>query len=77
MGLLALGFFTRPASAFILATMLVAAFGRHVSDPFRAKELALTYACVATLFLLVGSARYGIDAMLRRLEGKQHVSIYQ
>ncbi len=70
--LLALGLFTRPASAFILVTMLVAAFGRHAGDPFSEKELALVYACVAVLFLLIGPARYGLDAVLRRREGKQN-----
>jgi putative oxidoreductase len=71
-GLLALGLLTRPASAFILVTMLVAAFGRHGSDPFGEKELALLYGCVALLFLLVGSARYGLDAVFRKKIYKQH-----
>ena len=64
-GLLALGLFTRPAAASILFTMLVAAFGRHALDPFREKELALTFACIAAVFLFIGSARYGIDTMIR------------
>lgn len=71
-GLLALGLLTRPASALILVTMLVAAFGRHAGDPFSAKELALLYGCAALLFLLVGSARYGLDAVLRTRVNKQH-----
>jgi hypothetical protein len=52
--------------------MLVAAFGRHAGDPFSAKELALLYGCVAFLFLLVGSARYGLDAVLRTRIENQH-----
>ncbi|MCI0697446.1 DoxX family protein [candidate division KSB1 bacterium] len=73
-GLLALGLLTRPASALILVTMLVAAFGRHAGDPFSAKELALLYGCVAFLFLLVGSARYGFDAVLRKRNIELHES---
>lgn len=65
-GLLALGLFTRPAAASIAITMLVAAFGRHANDPFDEKELALLYGCVAFLFILIGSGRYGLDAVLRK-----------
>lgn len=61
-GLLALGLCTRPAAAAILVTMLVAAFMLHANDPFGEKELALLYACVAWLFMLIGSGRYGLDA---------------
>jgi len=38
--LLTIGLATRPAALFILATMGVAFFIRHGSDPFRDKELA-------------------------------------
>lgn len=68
--LLALGLLTRPASFFILMTMLIAGFVRHAPDPFGVKELAFIYASVAIMFLLLGSGRFGVDALLRRKEGK-------
>jgi putative oxidoreductase len=63
--LLALGLLTRPASFFLLATMLVAGFMRHAADPFRDKELAFTFAAVALLFLLAGAGRYSLDHLIR------------
>jgi hypothetical protein len=50
--------------------MLVAAFGRHANDPFREKELALTFACIAALFLFVGSTRYGVDTLIKTRKGE-------
>jgi putative oxidoreductase len=64
--LLAVGLLTRPAAFFILLTMLTAVFGRHAADPFNIKELALTYGFIALFFLLSGSGRYGIDAIIQR-----------
>ena len=64
--LLAVGLLTRPAAFFILITMLTAVFGRHAADPFNVKELALTYGFIALCFLLSGSGRYGIDAIIQR-----------
>ena len=64
--LLAVGLLTRPAAFFILITMLTAVFGRHAADPFNVKELALTYGFIAFFFLLLGSGRYGIDAIIQR-----------
>jgi putative oxidoreductase len=63
---LALGLLTRPAALMILITMLVAAFGRHASDPFTDKELALLYGALSAVFLVMGSGRFGVDAWLRR-----------
>lgn len=63
---LALGLFTRPASFFIIITMLVAVFGVHLNDPFGRKELALMYLFVALCFLLKGANDWSIDAFLRR-----------
>jgi putative oxidoreductase len=62
--LLAVGFLTRPASALILVTMLVAAFGRHAADPFTGKEKALLFAFVALAFLIAGAGRYSLDAAM-------------
>ena len=63
---LALGLFTRPASFFIICTMLVAVLGVHLNDPFARKELALLYLFVALCFLLKGANDWSIDAFLRR-----------
>jgi len=65
--LLALGLLTRPSSFLIFVTMSVAVFIRHASDPLSgSRELALVYACLAVMFMGMGSGRFGIDAVLRR-----------
>lgn len=65
--LLALGLLTRPAAFTILATMFVAGFIRHAGAPFGGgKELALTYAFCAVLFIALGSGKFAVDAFLRR-----------
>jgi putative oxidoreductase len=64
--LLAAGLFTRPAAAFILITMLVAAFVRHADDPFAIKEKALLYASIALALLFTGAGRWAVDRMLRK-----------
>lgn len=65
--LLALGLFTRPAAFFILATMFVAGFIRHANDPFGGgKELAITFAFCAVMFIAIGSGKFAVDALLRR-----------
>lgn len=63
--LLALGLLTRPASFFILVTMLVAGLIRE-SGPYADRELALLFGAVAVLFLLAGSGRFGLDAWIER-----------
>lgn len=64
--LVAIGLCTRPAAAMAGFTMLVAAFGQHASDPFARKELALLYLSSMLCLLLVGSGRFGLDALIRR-----------
>ncbi len=65
--LLALGLLTRPAAFFILTTMLVAGFIRHANDPFGGgKELAITYAFCAVMFIAIGAGKFALDALLRR-----------
>ena len=63
--LLALGLLTRPGTALMGFTMMVAAFGVHAADPFGIKEMALLYLAIAVMFLLVGSGKYGVDACIR------------
>ena len=63
--MLALGLLTRPGTALMGFTMMVAAFGVHAADPFGRKEMALLYLAVAVMFLLVGSGKYGVDACIR------------
>ena len=69
--LLALGLFTRVSSFFIAFTMFVAAFLRHVSDPFDTKEKALLYLFIALLFVGMGSGQLGVDAMIRENGGQK------
>lgn len=64
--LLAVGLATRPASFFVLVTMLVAFLVRHAADPFANKEKAILYAGVAFLFLLVGGGKASLDQLVRR-----------
>lgn len=72
--LLAVGLLTRPAAAFMAFTMGVAFFGFHAGDPFRAREMAMLYGVVALGFLVGGSGRFGLDALLVRRRGGAVVS---
>ncbi|GMV16221.1 MAG: hypothetical protein AMXMBFR56_44450 [Polyangiaceae bacterium] len=62
--LVALGLFTRPAAAFVLITMGVAAFHIHAADPFSKKELALAHGLVALAIAIAGPGRFSLDARL-------------
>ena len=61
---LALGLGTRMAALLILATMLVAAFGKHAGDPFGKRELALMYGTAALTLLLTGPGKMALDTLL-------------
>lgn len=63
---LALGLATKPSACFVFITMLVAGLLRHADDPFATKEKAFLYAIIALTFMLVGSGKFGLDALLRR-----------
>jgi putative oxidoreductase len=63
---LAVGFLTRPSAFLIACTMLTAAFLQHARDPFARREPALMFLSIAIVFLVVGSGRFGIDALLFR-----------
>jgi putative oxidoreductase len=64
--LLALGLATRPAAFLVGCTMFTAAFIYHAGEGLKKREDALVFLSVAVLFLLAGSGRYGVDALLRR-----------
>ena len=63
--LLALGLATRPAAFLLSCTMATAAFIAHAGDRFPTREKALLYLFISVLFMLIGSGRYGLDALLR------------
>lgn len=63
--LIALGLLTRPAALMLAGTMAVAAFVRHVADPFSTKELALVYLVASLALLIAGAGRYALDARFR------------
>jgi putative oxidoreductase len=63
---LALGFLTRPSAFLVAITMAVAAFGRHATDPFKVKELALVYLFVALIFAVRGAGKFSVDRFLSR-----------
>lgn len=65
--LLILGLFTRPAAIFVTCTMFVAAFIRHMDDPFGKKELSITYLVLALILLITGPGRLSLD---RRFNSK-------
>jgi putative oxidoreductase len=64
--LMALGLTTRPAAFLVCCTMATAAFMAHASDNFAKREPALLFLFIALLYLIAGSGRYGVDALLRR-----------
>lgn len=59
--LLALGLLTRPAAAFVVFTMAVAAFGVHGADPFIKKEMSLLYLFASLFFVIHGAGRWSVD----------------
>jgi len=63
--LLALGWFTRPAAAMIVATMTTAVVLRHAGDPFGNREPAILFGAIALMFLLAGPGRYSVDERTR------------
>ena len=63
--LLALGWFTRPAAAMIVATMTTAVVLRHAGDPLGNREPAILFGAIALMFLLVGAGKYSVDERTR------------
>ena len=64
--LIAIGFSTRISSIFVCVTMFVAAFGRHLADPFAKKELALVYLFSFLVFAATGGGKLSIDYVIRK-----------
>ncbi|MFT3928550.1 MAG: DoxX family protein [Myxococcales bacterium] len=64
--LVLVGFFTRPAAAAVLFTMLVAGLVQHAGDPWNKKELALLFALVFGTLLTTGPGALSVDAWLKR-----------
>lgn len=64
--LIALGLYTRVSAVFVASTMFVAAFMRHIDDPFGRQELPITYLCIGIALMIAGSGRFSLDNMIRR-----------
>ena len=56
-----IGFKTKFFSFFPAATMFVAAFIVHLSDPFSRMEKAILFLAVFVLFMISGPGKYSID----------------
>ena len=68
--LLAFGFMTRPATASIVVTMLVAALLQKAGDPLWERLPSLFFMAVAYYGLVLGGGRYSVDGWLRRRRGR-------
>lgn len=64
--LLAFGLFTRPVAVFLAFTMLVAAFGKHIDDPIKVKEMALLYFSIAIIFASRGAGQWSLDNLISK-----------
>ena len=64
--LLIVGFWTRLALIPLIITMVVAAFIVHSADPLGTKEPALMYLFGYIALFLLGSGKYGVDAILNK-----------
>ncbi len=58
--LVILGVATRVASIPIIFSMLVAFFVLHANDPFQQKELALVFALMFSVILIMGGGKYSL-----------------
>ncbi len=62
---LAIGFLTRPSAFFLAFTMFVAAFGRHIADPWDVKELSVIYLSIYLIFLSRGAGKFSVDNFIK------------
>lgn len=69
--LILIGLFFRPASIFILITMLVAA-SRHFfdGDPLNKIAYPIEMAAVFILYLFIGAGKYSLDAVINKRKSK-------
>lgn len=63
---LAIGFLTRPSAILLAITMLTAAFGVHMADPWSVKELSFLYLVIATVFAVRGAGRWSFDNLIKK-----------
>lgn len=64
--LLAVGLLTRPVAILLAFTMLVAAFGKHIDDPMKVKEMALLYFSIAIIFASRGAGKWSLDNLISK-----------
>ena len=64
--LIALGLATRFWALTWIGTMGVAAFVAHADDPFKNKEMALSYLVVAIFLFLAGPGKHSVDNILTK-----------
>ncbi len=74
--LVAIGFFTRPASLMAAFTMAVAVYS-HRDDPFAQQEKALLFLLIFLVFALGGSGPYSFDEWIRARRAKASSSIFK
>lgn len=67
--LIALGFLTRPMAVGLVITMCVAAFVKHIDDPFAKMEFALLYGVGFLGLLFTGPGRLSVDHWIARRLG--------
>lgn len=63
---IALGLMTRLSTTMLGATMAVAGFVAHASDPFQKKELAMTYLASCVVIWCIGAGKFSVDKMIRK-----------
>lgn len=62
--LVALGLWTRLASASLLITMIVAVFGFHANDPWIEKQLPTMFLLSYLLLVMIGGGRFSLGSLL-------------
>ena|SRR3989338_2639334 len=62
----AFGVLTRFSALLVFATMGVAAFVAHASDPFLKKELALAYWTMSGMLILTGGGNISVDKLIKK-----------
>lgn len=68
--LIMIGLATRLAVMSPIITMLIAAFVFHLDGPFAEKELALLYLFMYLPIMILGSGRFSLDYLVKRIQWK-------